>query len=316
MLNRSITNPQSLVTSHEATRNGFLRIAFDKNRIGTPYIDNARAFRAFTSNVTSANDLLNIREVNAFLVAASGISDKASAYFTEDDKIAAIRDLIENFLIPAGNQFIDEAIYRYLLSRGDTLGGQMRNRIGSLAQEIFIRSIFSYMSLQGLSVDGFYTDNSSWHHIDLAQFGVEENIKGLHWNNCHGDRVMLFNTKIPLVNKNVDICLYSDGIDDFSILRIVTSDANALMFGELKGGIDPAGADEHWKTGNTALERIRTAFFSAGYSDVKTSFIAAAIQNAMAEEIFNQLSDDTLTFAANLTNDEQLMEYCNWLLNM
>ena len=24
------------------------------------------------------------------------------------------------------------------------------------------------------------------------------------------------------------------------------------MLGELKGGIDPAGADEHWKTGNAA----------------------------------------------------------------
>ena len=32
------------------------------------------------------------------------------------------------------------------------------------------------------------------------------------------------------------------------------------MFGELKGGIDPAGADEHWKTGNSALVRIRKAF--------------------------------------------------------
>ncbi len=26
-----------------------------------------------------------------------------------------------------------------------------------------------------------------------------------------------------------------------------------LMLGELKGGIDPAGADEHWKTANTVL---------------------------------------------------------------
>jgi hypothetical protein len=30
--------------------------------------------------------------------------------------------------------------------------------------------------------------------------------------------------------------------------------------GELKGGIDPAGADEHWKTARTALQRIDDAF--------------------------------------------------------
>lgn len=58
------------------------------------------------------------------------------------------------------------------------------------------------------------------------------------------------------------------------------------MLGELKGGIDPAGADEHWKTANTALDRIRNSFANVGYS-VKTSFVGAAIANAMAVEILN-----------------------------
>jgi len=30
--------------------------------------------------------------------------------------------------------------------------------------------------------------------------------------------------------------------------------------GELKGGIDPAGADEHWKTANKALDKMRKPF--------------------------------------------------------
>ena len=85
------------------------------------------------------------------------------------------------------------------------------------------------------------------------------------------------------------------------------------MFGELKGGIDPAGADEHWKTGNTALERIRSAF--AAYN-IKTSFIAASIETKMADEIFAQLQTKTLGKAANITIDNQLTEYCQWLISL
>ena len=93
-------------------------------------------------------------------------------------------------------------------------------------------------------------------------------------------------------------------------------DERAIMFGELKGGIDPAGADEHWKTGNTALERIRTKFGAAGYPQIMTSFIGAAIELAMAQEIYAQLESGTLTNAANLTNNNQLIEYCNWLIDL
>ena len=88
------------------------------------------------------------------------------------------------------------------------------------------------------------------------------------------------------------------------------------MFGELKGGIDPAGADEHWKTGNTALNRIRTSFAAAGYPRMMTSFVGAAIERSMAEEIYNQLESGTLTNATNLTNNYQLIEYCNWLIEL
>ena len=88
------------------------------------------------------------------------------------------------------------------------------------------------------------------------------------------------------------------------------------MFGELKGGIDPAGADEHWKTGNSALNRIRTSFTSAGYPRILTSFVGAAIERSMAEEIYSQLQAGILTNATNLTNNNQLIAFCNWLIEL
>lgn len=86
------------------------------------------------------------------------------------------------------------------------------------------------------------------------------------------------------------------------------------MLGELKGGIDPAGADEHWKTGNSALNRIRKAFSEAGHTNISTSFVAAAIEKNMAEEIYDQIGTKTLSYAANLTVDEQLVNFCEWII--
>jgi hypothetical protein len=37
---------------------------------------------------------------------------------------------------------------------------------------------------------------------------------------------------------------------------------------------------------------------------------------AMAEEIYNQLQDETLSNAANLTDVNQLTEYCNWMIQL
>ena len=107
--------------------------------------------------------------------------------------------------------------------------------------------------------------------------------------------------------------MFKGAPEDFDYGRIVSKNDSAIMFGELKGGIDPAGADEHWKTGNTALTRIRTAF--ASY-DILTSFIAAAIEREMSEEIWSQLCDNILNNAANITVDEQLTNYCKWIIEL
>ena len=85
--------------------------------------------------------------------------------------------------------------------------------------------------------------------------------------------------------------------------------------GELKGGIDPAGADEHWKTAHSALNRIRTSFDKKKLKP-QTFFVGAAIENAMAVEIYKQLKSRAMNNAANLTNDGQLTAICNWVINL
>lgn len=84
----------------------------------------------------------------------------------------------------------------------------MRNKIGALGQEKLIRAIFSSMSVRGLRGERILTDGRRWMTIDPTEAGAEANIKALHWVNEKGSRLLVFNAKIPTVNKNVDICLF------------------------------------------------------------------------------------------------------------
>lgn len=248
------------------------------------------------------------------MLTASGLSDKALAYFTEEDKDVALRELIEKVLEPAGDEFVDEAVYRYLLIKGDALGGSMRNVVGALAQQKFIRALLSVMSIKGLYYNWLPSGKKMrWEPRQDDDYAVENTLKAISWNTTRGERVLAFNLKIPAVDKNIDLCLFGCGCEKYNV---IVNDMNSIiMLGELKGGIDPAGADEHWKTANTALDRIRRAF-SEEHIGLLTSFVGAAIEKNMANEIFLQLRDGTLSRAANLTKYEQLCEYCDWLLSL
>ena len=314
--NMPITNASDLVTSRQETRTGFIEFALEKNRHSKPFIESAKAFKHFAMYAKTPADLLNIMQIRESLITAAGLSDKSMQYFTEEDKTIAINELIKNFLEPAGDEFVDEAVYRYLLIKGDALGGSMRNTIGALAQQKLIRSLLSVMSGRGLDYRWISSvKKSEWKDKPKDDYGIENEIKAICWKNSQDYRTLAFNLNIPVISKNIDICLFSCSEAEYNRGKIV-SDINAhIMLGELKGGIDPAGADEHWKTANTALERIRASYSNTGHI-VITSFIGAAIENSMAEEIYLQLADGTLSFAANLTKSDQVYEYCNWLLTI
>jgi len=95
--------------------------------------------------------------------------------------------------------------------------------------------------------------------------------------------------------------------------ELLADKSKYLACGELKGGIDPAGADEHWKTANSALSRIRSAF---GRNAPALFFVGAAIEASMAKEIFKQLKSGKLSHAANLHEDEQVNDLVDWLLSL
>jgi type II restriction enzyme len=311
-----IATSTDLVTSREQTRAGFIAFALEKNRRSTPVIESAKSLKVLASKAKMAKDLLKITEIQPALLTAAGLSEKAINYFTEEDKIKAISGLIENFLEPTGKYFVDEVVYRYLLMKGDSLGGSMRNIVGLLAQQKFVRTLLSNLSVSGTNYQWLDNKTKIWENKSTNDFSIEEQLKALSWRNPKGkNRILAFNLNIPIVKNNIDICLFNADTKLYSNGKIVNNPEQILMLGELKGGIDPAGADEHWKTGNTVLNRIRESFAKHNLN-LDTSFIAAAIEKKMASEIFVQLQNKTLSNAANLTIEEQLVNYCDWLLKL
>ena len=134
-----------LETSYEAIRAGFVALALEKNRRASPYVAQARALQEAASLAKRPKDLLSIKAIQPALVTASGVSDKAANHLKADDKRKAVLGLIENFLEPAGAKFVEELVFRFLLTRGDTLGGSMRNAGGFMAQCKLTRSIIAHL---------------------------------------------------------------------------------------------------------------------------------------------------------------------------
>lgn len=312
-----IKSAEDLVTSREETRAGFIALALEKNYLAVPYIDEAKRLKSVAKRISSPRDLLKINDLRVGLLTASGLSEKSLKYLTEEDKIVAIEGLIEKFLEPAGKDFIDELIYRYLLTKGDALGGQARNLAGELGEKKFLRSLLSVFNLAGINYKWKEDKTGLWFDKPQKDTEIEKHITGLSWTKNTRNRLLMMNIGVPVVKKNVDLSILNGTYKDLkkgkeSIIHKLDA---YVALGELKGGIDPAGADEHWKTANSALGRIRKSF-SKKKMKPKTFFIGAAIENSMASEIFKQLNDELLNNAANLTNDDQLTAICEWIVNL
>ncbi len=313
-----LTSSDSLVTPYDQTRAGFISLALEKNRKATPFVEEAKALKVVASRAKNPQDLLKITEIRGSILTSAGISDKANSHLTEDDRIEAIKGLINKFLEPAGKQFVDELVYRFLLTRGDSLGGSIRNLAGSVGEQKFSRALIATLSIEGKNYRWFHSKSRKWIERSADDSDIELNLKGLSWQSA-GPRTLIYNLTVPMVRKNVDLSLFAVAPDAINIGNNEESAHNNpkkyLALGELKGGIDPAGADEHWKTANSALDRIRKGFAKLRFSP-KTFFVGAAIEKSMAQEIYRQLKDGVLSNAANLTNESQNVSICKWLINL
>lgn len=316
-----IKHSSHLITTPDARRNGFVEYVSRRNRESEEYLQLAKDFReALQKHTTHCRDIFALPEnFTLALMQAAGISVKAEKQVSKEDQKEILNELIEKALAATGEKFRDEIIARYLLTLGDALGGKMRNIVGAIAGEKVNRSILTQLHKHRLSHNVLL---STGEVIDDEHVGKLElsKIKGISWVIGSTERCVIYNSKVPKVNKNIDIILLQHEIErgiPESKLKAKLKAALAKedcykAIGELKGGIDPAGADEHWKTANSALGRVRESF----RGQLPLFFIGAAIEAAMAEEIFDQCERGDLQNCANLNNQDQLDSLTDWLITL
>ena len=309
-----LKSSKGLETTYETVRAGFVALALEKNRRATPFVALARALKASASRAKTPKDLLKIKEIQAGLLTAAGVSDKAANHLQKPDKREAVTELIKSFLEPAGTNFVEELVFRFLLTRGDTLGGSMRNIGGFMAQKKLTRSILAYLKLAGKSCRWLNSQKGKWVDIPSDDTDIELHLRGLSWVLPQGPRTLFYNLTVPFLRNNVDLSLFNCRPD--KLTNETQKDPSAyIALGELKGGIDPAGADEHWKTALSTLNRIHEAF--AKYKlKPHTFFIGAAIEAKMAYEIWALLQRGILENAANLTDENQIASITRWLCSL
>jgi len=318
-LNKYVKISSDLETTYAETKVGFLSIALRKSKEATHYVSLGTAFRTIVDNYKNPLELIDIEDITIGMCEAAGISTKARGYLQPEDTKELLTSFVEEYLLTAGDGYVDELISRYMLMQGDALGGRMRNIVGGLAGEKFTQSIVSVLRVRNYPFEYFDKRAKKWVNGNLFTDESSGFVKAISWNSSSISRLLYYDLTVPIVKKNIDIVLFNNAdtknINSKKFKEFISDPSNYIALGEIKGGIDPAGADEHWKTANTALTRIRNSFGALKY-DVHTVFIGAAIEAAMATEIFEQCKTGELSNCANLTKPSQLSEICDWLVTL
>lgn len=293
---RFIRSPQDLVTPSDVTQSGFFQQALRKTKEASPHIQRAKRLLDKLQESTKPSDLVNVEEIRDDLITAAGFSDKAVTYFSSSKLEDALVRVLEEIEKDTGADWRTQVVYRFLLTRGDTLGGTMRNIMGIEAKLRFTEAIQAALKANGISANVSYSKTNP------------DKVQQISWSN----RILLFDKKPQFIGKNVDVILLRQSSMIPSVTTLLNQKENYLVCGEIKGGIDPAGADEHWKTASGALARIRDKFPD---QPPKLFFVGAAIESSMAEEIFSQLESGLLTYAANLNVPQQVSDLASWLVS-
>jgi hypothetical protein len=180
-----------------------------------------------------------------------------------------------------------------------------------IAERKISLAIIATLSIAGKPYQWRHKYSNKWFWKDADEWDVGLFATGFFWHNGNQPRTLLYNVTVPMVKKTISLCLFNATPDNLDEIN----SGSYIALGELKGGIDPAGADEHWKTAKTALERIRKSF-SRAKQNPHTFFIGAAIERKMANEIWDELQQGVLSNAANLNNENQLASISHWLCNL
>lgn len=285
-----------LVSSSQDIVNGFKWQAEQKLLRSKDYFDLAKYFLNKNKNIP-IDILLSDDNIKNFLLSACMLSKKSLGHISIQEQNNLLHTCI-NFNLLNDPSYERELIYRYFLTSGDALGGVMRNAVGQAAQNVLTDQIIMCIQNRGYPIK--INTNINGKIIDVT------------WTHNKMNKTIFFDKKPQFLGKSVDFIVVQAPIGYFGSIHNID---DIVACGELKGGVDPAGADEHWKTARSALDRIEHAYANQNKPSPKLYFIGAAIESSMSAEIFSQIQNGKLTGAANLMKINQLTEVVNMIVS-
>lgn len=243
-----------------------------------------------------------------------------------------LNQIISSLVLQAGlfSQYRHrEMIYANI---GASLDGGWRNEVGRLAYASVMTPLILHLHSQGKVKSMTYKlkGRLALDDEEDKQGGSEQTtlltemtpIDLQHFmNNLESERIVY--RQFELINGNTILLnrqLYWRGENTagrgFRIgpdLLTVSSDSDVQYpwAAELKGGADPAGSDEHWKTATQAFNRIIEAANQTGQPVPMLSFMATILVDRVAEEAELWLRHGKLKSVHNLTriaNDPTLQQ--------
>jgi hypothetical protein len=205
---------------------------------------------------------------------------------------------------------------------GDTVGGGWRNEVGRLAYFTVVTPLLRHLHSLGILESVTYElkgtvvqdedgippqDEASLYVAQLRPEELEEKITEFEKGRVVYKELELANGNRLLLNRQItwlsedeeELKIGPDLIstDDTEFVQ----DMPLLWAGELKGGADPAGSDEHWKTATQAFNRILLACEKTGREQPPLSFMATILVERVAREAQEWLDQGKLTSVYNLT---------------
>lgn len=248
-------------------------------------------------------------------------SDKAAQIASHLNQI--LSSLVQHTDLHGENRHIEMAYTNI----GASLDGGWRNEVGRLAYNSILNPLITYLHLLGkldcityklkgrivLDEDDQPRGRARrLNVVNLPPAQLRATLESLNDNRVVFRQLDLVNGNRILLNRQLywlepgesgrkhrigpDLLTQVQGPEDDSI-----EDARYPWAGELKGGADPAGSDEHWKTATRAFSRIIEAAEKTRRPQPMLSFLATILVDRVAVEAELMLERGELTSVYNLT---------------
>jgi hypothetical protein len=282
----------------------------ERGAISIPLIEHAKALRVAVAHCGSARELLAMTEIQAALLTAAGVSDAELQQCSDEDKVRAVRGLVEKVLIPADAHFVDELIYRFLLVKGERFKSSTANLSRVIAARRLARGIAAALHVRSMPLSLRLKGCARWELWDSSVCDVPLAVEGIAWVQAEQPRLLLFNPELAQ-GSEVDVAVFAH--DHAAQAQPAQLPPNLIGLGVIQPESGTADRSGNWAWHQDRLTNARNRWDAAAKRPYMFFVGTGAEETADADTWF-EVQQGSPTRAANGRNAAQLGALCQWIV--